>query len=151
MGTIAKWALAIGSATLLLSGCENPPLPVVPDAAGRPVVGPMGISCDEPVALPRDCSALSGPKRRINLDGVRFKIAASENGRTLFLMGPNQLSLEHGPMTNAAYEVMKADLAERGIRVAEVSPIGGMGQLVGYLVRFDGDAYAALMPFSEAD
>lgn len=142
---------------LLLLGsfaCANSPV-LVPDAAGRPIVGATSVNCKKPVELPRDCSSISGPKRLIEVSGVRMRIAGSADGRTILLAGPNpnsdSLAGAHAQITNSAYEVVKRELVRRGIRMTRVDPIASMGSLFGYLVYYDGDAYTALETFALPD
>lgn len=125
---------------------------IVPDAEGVEHVSAIGIGCNKPYELTKDCSGFSGATRMIEVSGFQFKIAGSENGSTVLMMGAKQLSDawvgKSTEAANVAYELTKKHLLENGIAVTLVEPVSSGSMLAGYLITTDGDAYSVLSQLS---
>lgn len=140
----AALALAIGT---VATGCGTVTA-TVPDAEGVEHISGMAMGCNEPYVLTQDCSGFSGAKRLIEVNGFQYKIAGSEDGSIVFMMGakPNSdawagKSTETG---NVAYEITKKYLFDNGIKVTKVEPVSTGSLLVGYVITTDGNAYQVL-------
>jgi hypothetical protein len=132
-----------------VTGCSSPR--VARDARGIKPLGTLTMSCSKPYKLVRDCSNFSGAKKRILLEGLPLNIAGSENGRTVLLMSTGQIWTlarhKHDVRNTYGYETAKRLLTDTGITVTRVTPVVAFGQLHGYVLECDGDAYSALGRF----
>jgi hypothetical protein len=121
---------------------------IVPDAEGVEHVSAIGMGCNKPYKLTRDCSGFSGATRLIEISSFQFKIAGSEDGSIVLMMGAKQVSdAWAGKSTetaNVAYELTKKHLLENGIAVKLAEPVSSGSLLAGYLITTDGDAHQIL-------
>lgn len=140
--TAARNTVIPAIALLMLAACGSMP-PVVPDAEGMQAVSAIAMGCNKPYKLTQDCSGLSGAKRKIDLSGVEFKIAGSEDGTTVLIMNSKR--------ANVAYEVSKKALLEAGVAVTKVEPVASGALLAGYIVTADADAYQLLSEHTVED
>lgn len=138
--------IALASLTLL-AGCGTVTA-TVPDATGVEHVSALSMSCSKPYALTQDCSGFSGAKRLVDISGFRYKIAGSADGSVVLMMGakPNSDAFagKSTETANVAYEVTKKFLLDQGINITLTQPVTSGSYLAGYIVKTDGDAYAAL-------
>jgi len=134
--------------SLLLLGACGTVTAIVPDADGVEHVSAIGMGCNKPYKLTQDCSGFSGATRLIEVSGFRFKIAGSDDGSTVLMMGAKPMSdAWTGKSTetaNVAYELTKKHLLENGIAVKLAEPVSSGSMLAGYLITTDGDAHAIL-------
>ncbi|MEM7503059.1 MAG: hypothetical protein AAF417_13480 [Pseudomonadota bacterium] len=133
--------------TLILGACGTVTA-IVPDAEGVEHISAIGMGCNKPYPLTQDCSGFSGAKRLIEINDFRYKIAGSEDGTVVLMMGakPNSDAWK-GKSTetaNVAYEVTKKYLADNGIRVTKAEPVSSGTLLAGYVITTTGDAYSQL-------
>lgn len=121
---------------------------IVPDAEGVEHVSAVGMGCNKPYKLTKDCSGFSGATRLVEISDFRFKIAGSEDGSIVLMMGAKQLSDAWAGRSseagNIAYELTKKHLLENGIAIKLAEPVSSGSMLAGYLITTDGDAYAIL-------
>lgn len=141
--TWARRGIAI-SLLLFLSACGTVTA-IVPDAEGVEHISAVGMGCNKPYALTQDCSGFSGATRLIEISGFRYKIAGSEDGSVVLMMGakPNSDAWK-GKSTetaNVAYELTKKFLVENGVTVTSTEPVSSGSLLAGYVITADGDAY----------
>ena len=145
---VRHWAALLGAGACL--ACQTPNY--VPDAQGAKSISIASLSCSKPYELSQDCSTWDGASREIEIGDFRMKVAGSADGRVVLLMGPSPIGdsarQTHGDVTNFAYEDVKRELAGAGIAIVKVEPVASLGQLMGYAVHADGDAYAVLKAHS---
>lgn len=134
-----------------IASCGGSPA-IVPDAEGVENISAIGMGCNKPYKLTQDCSGMSGAKRRIQLSGVEFKIAGSEDGNIVLMMGAKQLSDaasgRSSEAANIAYEVSKKFLIENGVEILAVEPVSSGSLLAGYVITTDSDSYSMLSKHS---
>ncbi len=140
-------ATIAGATLLALSGCGTVTA-IVPDAEGVGHVSAVGMGCKKPYPLTQDCSGFSGATRLVQVSDFQYKIAGSEDGTVVLMMGAKPMSdAWSGKSTetaNVAYEVTKKYLVDNGIGIAKVEPVSTGSLLAGYIITADGDAYEAL-------
>ncbi len=111
-------------AILLLGACGTVTA-IVPDAEGVDHISALSMGCNKPYKLTQDCSGFSGAKRLIELSGFRFKIAGSEDGSNVLMMGAKSISDswsgKSSETANIAYELTKKFLLDNGVRVTLAS------------------------------
>jgi len=141
---IAVFALALGACGTVTA--------IVPDAEGVNHVSAIGMGCNKPYKLSRDCSGFSGATRLVELSDFQFKIAGSEDGRTVLIMGAKQFrnaaSGKDAEVANIAYEVTKKYLLEENIEITLTEPVSSGSLLAGYIISANGDAYSKLSMLS---
>ncbi len=132
---------------IALAGCGTVTA-IVPDAEGVEHISVLGMSCKKPHMLTQDCSGFSGATRLIEVSEFRFKMAGSEDGAIVLMMGakPNSDAWKgkSAETANVAYEVTKKLLLDNGINISSVEPVSSGSMLSGYVIKTDGDAYALL-------
>jgi hypothetical protein len=137
----------VASLALLLAACGTVTA-IVPDAEGVDHISAIGMGCNKPYKLTQDCSGFSGATRLIELSEFRFKIAGSEDGAVVLMMGAKPTSDawsgKSAETANVAFEVTKKALVENGITVTKVEPVSSGSMLAGYIITTSGDAYAIL-------
>ena len=140
-------ACAVISAALLLGACGTVTA-IVPDADGVEHISAIGMGCNKPHKLTQDCSGFSGAKRLVEVSDFRFKIAGSEDGSVVLMMGAkpssDAWSGKSSETANVAYEVTKKVLAENGVIVTKTEPVSSGPMLSGYIITADGNAYEIL-------
>jgi hypothetical protein len=135
-------------AVLVLAGCAaSTPLVLVPDAEGVESQSVVTLTCGKPWPLTRDCSNISGATKPVKVAGVEFKVAGTDNGEAIMLMGTTAQGTR-GYTSNLAYEALKRTFKEAGIGVVRVTPLISTGQLFGYVVQTDAPAYDLLDKYS---
>ena len=139
---------------LLLGGCGTVTA-IVPDAEGVEHVSAIGMGCNKPYKFTQECSGFSGATRLVEVSEFQYKIAGSEDGSIVLMMGAKQMSdAWTGKSTetaNVAYEVTKKYLSDNGIRIDKVEPVSSGNLLAGYIITTDGNAYEALSQQSVGD
>lgn len=149
IGSVAKGfcLLTVG----LLSACGTVTA-VVPEAEGVEHVSGLSMNCKKPYVLTQTCSGFSGATLEVEISDFRYKIAGTEDGSIVLLMGakPNSdaLSGKSTESANIAYEVTRKLLKDRDIEVSLVEPLSMGSYLAGYIVTTDGDAYRVLSEYA---
>jgi len=135
-------------AALLALGACGTVTAIVPDAEGVEHVSAIGMGCNKPYKLTQDCSGFSGATRLVEISNFRFKIAGSEDGSIVLMMGAKPTSdAWNGKSTetvNVAYEVTKKFLLENDVTVTSAEPVSSGSLLAGYIIQSDGNAYEVL-------
>lgn len=143
----ARRSFAFASSALLLAACGTVTA-IVPDAEGVDHISAIGMGCNKPYVLTQDCSGFSGATRLIEVADFQFKIAGSEDGSVVLMMGAKPTSDawsgKSSETANIAYEVTKKALAENGITVTKAEPVSSGSMLAGYVISTTGDAYKVL-------
>ena len=125
---------------------------IVPDAEGVKNVSAISLGCNKPYKFTQDCSGFSGATRRVELSGFQFKIAGTQDGTVILMMGAKQMSdAVSGKSTetaNIAYEVTKKFLVGEDTRITLVEPVSSGSLLAGYIITTDKDAYTMLSQYS---
>jgi hypothetical protein len=105
----------------------------------------ISLSCSAPYELPQDCSNVSGASLVVSLGNKSLKVAGSGDGRIVLLMAnvgaltlPSQSELEG--LADAAI----ASAASSGFKLQAIEAVAAGQYVVGYILRFDGDAYGHL-------
>lgn len=134
-------------ALLTLAACGTVTA-IVPDAEGTEHISAIGMGCNKPHTLTQDCSGFSGATRLIEIADFRFKIAGSEDGTVVLMMGAKPTSdAWKGKSTetaNVAYELTKKFLLDNKIAITTTEPVSSGSMLAGYVITTDGDAYQLL-------
>lgn len=135
------------SALLMLTACGTVTA-IVPDAEGVEHISAIGMGCNKPYTLTQDCSGFSGATRLVEIADFRFKIAGSDDGTIVLMMGakPNSDAWK-GKSTeaaNVAYELTKKFLLDNKIAITAAEPVSSGSMLAGYVITTDGDAYQLL-------
>lgn len=141
-----KTPIALLAAAALLSACSSQPALRVADAEGVEAVSAIFMSCKKPFGLTQDCSALSGPKRKIEIDGQPFKVAGNESGTITVLFGRG--GVNPSASSNLGYELAKRELEKRGFEIVKVTPIESAGTMFGYAIETDRPAYSIWQEFT---
>lgn len=135
------------SALLMLTACGTVTA-IVPDAEGVEHISAIGMGCNKPYTLTQDCSGFSGATRLVEIADFRFKVAGSDDGTIVLMMGakPNSDAWK-GKSTetaNVAYELTKKFLLDNKIAITAAEPVSSGSMLAGYVITTDGDAYQLL-------
>lgn len=135
------------SALLMLTACGTVTA-IVPDAEGVEHISAIGMGCNKPHTLTQDCSGFSGATRLVEIADFRFKVAGSDDGTIVLMMGakPNSDAWK-GKSTetaNVAYELTKKFLLDNKIAITAAEPVSSGSMLAGYVITTDGDAYQLL-------
>ncbi|NOX69976.1 MAG: hypothetical protein GXP15_12365 [Gammaproteobacteria bacterium] len=121
---------------------------IVPDAEGAKRISAIGLGCNKPYKFTQDCSGFSGATRRIELSNVQFKIAGTEDGAIVLMMGAKQMSDavsgKSSETANIAYEVTKKFLLGEGVQISLVEPVASGSLLAGYIITTDSNTYSLL-------
>ena len=152
--SVIKLSILAVTSMLLLGGCGTVTA-IVPDAEGVEHVSAIGMGCNKPYKFTQECSGFSGATRLVEVSEFQYKIAGSEDGSIVLMMGAKQMSdAWTGKSTetaNVAYEVTKKYLSDNGIRIDKVEPVSSGNLLAGYIITTDGNAYEALSQQSVGD
>ena len=142
------WRRYVAAFVLLaLTGCGTPTA-VVPDAEGVEHISAIGMGCNKPHVLTQDCSGFSGATRLVEISDFRFKIAGSDDGTVILMMGakPNSDAWigKSTETASVAYELTKKFLLDNKITITTAEPVSSGSMLAGYVITTDGDAYRLL-------
>ena len=128
---------------------------IVPDAEGVEHVSAIGMGCKKPYQLTQDCSAWSGATRLVEISEFQFKIAGTEDGSVVLMMGANQVSDawsgKSSETANVAYELTKKHLVQNGVKITQAEPVVSGSALSGYIITTDGNAYQLLSQMTVED
>jgi len=108
----------------------------------------IAATCNNPFALSQDCSNWSGAKRKIKINGVEAKIAGSEDGKVVMVMGPSLFSGSLSINADKALDETANVLKENGIAIKKVTGITLGKNIAGYFIELDGDGYKVLKKYS---
>lgn len=119
----------------------------------------LSVTCKKPYPLTRDCSSFSGAQREIEVDGFYIKVAGSDCGKYVLMMGQchsvdqEQMArvdsriadtlLMHNP--DKCLLAIREKMARHEIHIVKTTTIKeGRSEIAGYLLELDGDGYALL-------
>ena len=144
---MSQVGLLAAAPLVVIAGCGTVTA-TVPDAQGEEHISAIGMGCSKPYELTQDCSGFSGATRLVEVGDFQYKIAGSEDGTVVLMMGakPNSdaWSGKSTEKANVAYELTKKLLMDNGIRVTRTEPVSSGALLAGYVITTDGDAYDVL-------
>lgn len=109
------------------------------------------VDCSSPHPLTRGCSDSELANIDVDLHGLHFRSAFSEDGSAALVMS-KMVTGGTTVLTNMILEGVRTELESRGLSIQAVSAIQtryyeGADVIVGYLLEVDGDSYAVLGPF----
>jgi hypothetical protein len=152
--------------SLVALGCAT--TPVVEGAESD--ISTVSMSCKEPYILTQDCSAWSGAKRTIKLEGFEIKVAANESGDVILVMDAHAfarsmlegislnmgISLHigkdhHSVASNNSFEAVRRVLAENETSIVRFRPVTSFGNIDGYVLELDSDGYSLLKGYTKED
>jgi hypothetical protein len=139
--------VSIIAISIFFSGCVSTPPSVSYNGEQIPTVGMLSVSCKKPYELSQDCSGISGAKRDIVFENHEVRIAGSEDGTIILIMGKGAIKLETMKLT-VATSAIEQYLIDEGFTILERKAIAGNDEVAGYYLVFDGDAYSRLKQFS---
>ena len=113
---IKKLSLTVAAA--LLTGCVSTPPVLVPDSLNNKSISAVGMSCSSPYKLEKDCSSLSGPTKKIAISGVKMKVSATSDGKSIVMFGNSSLSPNMQEI-NTSYELIKRELVANKINIVK--------------------------------
>ena len=144
----------------IIMGCAS--TPVVEGAEDE--ISTVSMSCKKPYILTQDCSAWSGAKRTIELEGFEIKVAANEAGDVILVMDAHPFSrsmLEaislnigkdhHSVASNNSFEAVRRVLAEDGRSIVRFRPVASFSNIDGYVLELDSDGYSLLKGYTKDD
>lgn len=135
---ITKFAIA-AAVGLLVSGCASSTAIRVSDADGVESISAIAMSCRKPFELTQDCSILSGPTKKISVDGHEVKVAGSSDGTITVMFGGGVARATQN--SNLGFELLKKALIERGFAISSVTPIESAGSMFGYAIATSQPSY----------
>jgi hypothetical protein len=146
--------------SLVALGCAT--TPVVEGAESD--ISTVSMSCKEPYILTQDCSAWSGAKRTIKLEGFEIKVAANKTGDVILVMDAHAfargmlegISLHigkdhHSVASNNSFEAVRRVLAENETSIVRFRPVTSFGNIDGYVLELDSDGYSLLKGYTKED
>jgi hypothetical protein len=145
-------------ASMATAGCVT--VPVVEPAANQKPLSVFSFGCRAPYELSQDCSSWMVANRRIRIEQAEALISGNADGRTVVVMDPHSWrnTILRNPLifnapqrtraSNAAFVAVREILANEGVRISRVVPIEGNGDVWGYVIEIDSDAYSILRKFS---
>ena len=131
--------------SLLLTACVSTPEIQVHDANAKPV-SVLKLSCKSPFNLTHDCNNWSGPQKKIELDGIKFKVAGNKD-KTLTLMYSGAY-LPKTEKSNRNYELMKKELLKQDFEIISVIPLKNTHKIQGYAIVTSKPSYQIWDEFS---
>lgn len=131
-------------AELEISGLKASLSYTVPEAINNKPISGVFMGCNKPYKLTQDCSFFSGPKRKVEIDGLNFKITGSANGDIIFMAG----KWFRSDLAAMAFKVAKDLLLKNKINIKKVRPVITLGQTQGYLLILDGNGYDVLSKYT---
>jgi len=112
-------------------------------AKSTPAVHASQWSCKEPFLLKRSCSKASGPKKKKEIGGIDVRVAGTKDG-TVLLVTPVEFGLlTEWPARDRYFAVVEA-AEEKGLTAVSATAMVAEGIVLGYWIKFDGDAWSAL-------
>lgn len=139
--------ISIITVGVLFAGCVSVPPTYSYNGEDIPTVSPMGVNCNKPYELDQDCSGMTGAKRKIKYLNHEVKIAGSQDGTVVMIMGMKALKLDTMKLTLAT-SALEGYLVEQGFTVIERKAAVGNGEVMTFFLVFDGDAYGKLKAFT---
>jgi hypothetical protein len=121
----------------------------------------VGISCSEPYLLEQDCNSITGPTRKVELNGYKMKTAGSRDGKALMIAlctcrekvvdreGVETVT-DGGVEITKCYAALKDELGRNNINIRRTTHflVQALFMSEGYMLEMDGDGYSILKGYS---
>jgi hypothetical protein len=109
------------------------------------------VSCSRPHLLTRGCEDSELANTNVDLHGLAFRAAFSNDGSTILVMH-EKVTGGTTVLTNMIFSGVRTELAAQGLSLQVVTAVQtryyeGADVIVGYLLEVDGDSYAVLRPY----
>lgn len=117
----------------------------VAEAMNTKPISAAFMTCNRPYKLPRDCSSLWGPKRKVNIEGTRFKMAGNSAGDIIVLFGNEPGSGDKA----VGFITAKKILQENNIKIKSVRSVRSFGITMGYVLILDRNGYDILSEYTQ--
>lgn len=117
-------------------------------------------SCNKPYDITQDCNFFTGAEREIELNGYKAKVAGSENGKVILIVGDGHLLNSMSDAFTLGYNdsrtepskkalnFIKRKLQKEGIQIIKITKLMSRGGIDGYFLELDGDGYSILKKYS---
>lgn len=109
----------------------------------------ISMSCSKPYRLTQNCSFWTAATLKISLDGAEAKIAGSEDGTTILIMGPKLTTSPQTWALDSAFGAIATLLEKHEIQITQV--VGAAmpdGTFHGYFLLLDKDGYSLLREYA---
>lgn len=116
----------------------------VADAAYSKPINGITMTCKKPYKLSQDCSFITGPKRKIKLKNIEFKIAGSADGKIILIAG----KWFRSDIAAVAYNEIKNIFAKQNIKIEKVRPLKIFRKTDGYVIVANKNAYQVLSSYT---
>lgn len=108
----------------------------------------MSVSCSKPHHLTQNCSFWTGAALKISLDGVKAKIAGSEDGTVILVQGP-KLTTQEAWALDSAFGAIATLFERHEIQITKVVGVAmSDGAFYGYYLLLDKDGYSLLRDYA---
>lgn len=115
-------------------------------AESSEIISAIKMTCDKPYKLGQDCSR-SEAKRTVWIEKQEMKIAGSDDGKIVFIMGHERYIDDASAL--ACLELVRNELlAKGGITILKVVNVMRLGRIKGFVLELDGDGYSILRNYS---
>jgi hypothetical protein len=103
-------------------------------------------SCTEPYQLTRNCSDWSGAELKVQFQGLKARVAGTEDGKTVMVM-TTVATLPTQQQAEQAADVVIGIAAMHGFHVVRVEAlaVNHRNSVPGFFLHFDGNVYSHLI------
>ncbi len=112
-------------------------------------ISALSVTCKKPYIMTRNCSDWSGPKKKINIDGIKAELASNEEGTVVLVK--NQGLSDHSKNKKILISVLKI-IMNHNIKINKLTGLyvtKSPHQYFGYFIEVDQDLYSILNANSE--
>lgn len=127
----------------VLGGCYAVPANVEYGGVTVPAFDGGAADCRQPYRLTQDCSRYPGATRLIEIDGLKLRVAGSEDGDTVLVMPQHRRDEERASNERAAKRVENF-LEAGGARLVGIRAAAMDDKVRGYYLEFDRPVYDRL-------
>lgn len=99
-------------------------------------------TCRRPYSLTQDCSNWTGPKRAIEIYGIKANISGSSDGKVAFFI------LDGSGSSEVCLEKVTSEFEKNNIKILRTIKLTKWGAVKGYFLELDGDGYSILKKYS---
>lgn len=140
----------LGFFLVCLCGCSA--LLYVDPLTGANVYNGIAVSCKNPYSLEQDCSIWSGAIRKVDIDGFKFKVSGSKDGKTILVMtrkGCYNFGTvsDHQEMMNAL-NLLSSLFKKHNIKVTKFDLVASPDNIVGIYICLDKDGYSIIKDYT---
>ena len=115
-------------------------------AEGHQVIDFEEADCKKPFRLRRECSNKTGPRKLIEIDGLKMRLGSSTDGTMLLMMPEGIDEMYHLGLatlaTNDRFNALVETVENQDVQPLRAMPVYNGPQVVGYYVEFDGNAWS---------